>query len=315
MPCVRGFRPVDAVELGRVPDGLVHLHDRLLRREDDRRAAGRARGCAQERRRLLADARRLAVEPELLDVLPAALAADARVLARIAPHLGHVVGGCVRVDPAAALVDVLLDVRALGGDEDLVLALGADHRDRHLHVVVPHAVLGPQAEVDLLGQRDGEGVALERRAVLAGVSLDGREVRLVPAGRCAGELDGSKRCVSSTGLVEPSGSCESPGAVHEHADTDARALGVAQVVDLAVLRDHVLAPHRHGPSVRVGRPSPQCRVDRRFGERSHASNPNPMGSDPFTTPSRPGRSVTRPVDEKCAIRSRSARVSSRGLTP
>ena len=56
-------------------------------------------------------------------------------------------------------------------------------------------------------------------------------------------------------------------------------------------------------------------VDGRFGERSHASNPNPMGSDPFTTPAAPGRSVTRPVDKKCAIRSRSVRVSSRGLTP
>ena len=117
----------------------------------------------------------------------------------------------------------------------------------------------------------------------------------MPAGRGAGELDGSKRRVARTGLVEPARAGESPGAVHEHADPDARALGVAHVVDLAVLRDHVLAAQRHGPRVRVGGPGPQCRVDRRFGERSHASNPNPMGSDPFTTPSRAGPlEVTRP---------------------
>ena len=53
--------------------------------EDDRRLSGRALGRAQERNCLLADARRLSVEAELLDELPAALPADPGVLARIAP--------------------------------------------------------------------------------------------------------------------------------------------------------------------------------------------------------------------------------------
>src|SRR5207342_2220214 len=111
-------------------------------------------------------------------------------------------------------------------------------------------VFGPQAEVDLLGERDRERIALEWRAVPAGVSFYRRKARLVPSGRGAGELDGSKRRIARTGLVEPADAGEPPGAVHEHADPDACALGVAHVVDLAVLRDHVLAAHGHGPRVR-----------------------------------------------------------------
>src|SRR5262249_44464867 len=156
----------------------------------------------QERRGLLADAWRFSVEPEPLDVLPATLAADARVLARVAPHLGDLVRGGIRVDAPSALVDVLLDGRALGRDKNLVLGLGADHGDGHLHVLVPHAVLGPEAEVDLLGERDGERVALERRPVLAGVSLDRCEVRLMASGSRARELDGPERRVARALLVE-----------------------------------------------------------------------------------------------------------------
>ena len=172
---VRGLGAVDTVELGRVADGLVHLHDRLLRREDDGRPAGRALGCEQERGGLLADPRRLSVEVQPLDELPAALDADARVLARVAPDLGHVAGGRIGVDPASGLVDLLLDVRPLGRDEHLVLALGAHHRDGDLDVRVLHALFRPQAEVDLVREGDRERVALERGSILA--RLTRRRVR------------------------------------------------------------------------------------------------------------------------------------------
>jgi hypothetical protein len=162
-----------------------------------------------------------------------------------------------------------------------VLALGSDHRDRDPDVVVPHALFGPQAEVDLLGERDRERVALERGAVGAGVRLDGSEVRLVPAGRRAGELGGAQGGVASRGLVEPARARESPGAVDEHPDADAVALGVAQVVDVPVLRDHVLAAQRDGPCVRVRRTGAKCRIDRRFGQLLHGANPNPIGVRPL----------------------------------
>ena len=66
----------------------------------------------------------------------------------------------------------------------------------------------------------------------------------MPAGRGAGELGGAQGGVAGAGLVEPAVAGEPPGAVDEDADADACALGVAEVVDLAVLRDHVLAAKR-----------------------------------------------------------------------
>src|SRR5438132_1080853 len=79
-----------------------------------------------------ADARRLLHEGQSLDKLPAALAADPAVLARVAPDLRDAVGGCVRVDAAAALDELLLDRDSLGRDENLVLALRAEHRQGHV---------------------------------------------------------------------------------------------------------------------------------------------------------------------------------------
>ena len=84
---VGGLGAVDAVELGRVADRLVHLQRHLLGVDHDRRHPGRARRRAQERGRLLADARRLALEAERLDVLPAGLGARAAVRARVAADL------------------------------------------------------------------------------------------------------------------------------------------------------------------------------------------------------------------------------------
>ena len=84
-PCPRTTpRPVDAVELGGVPDGLVHLERDLVRVEHDRRDPARADVCAQEGARLLGDARRLVHEAEPVDVLPAELPARAHEEARVA---------------------------------------------------------------------------------------------------------------------------------------------------------------------------------------------------------------------------------------
>ena len=54
----------------------------------------------------------------------------------------------------------MLHLGAVGGDEHLVLALRADERLRHLHVGVRERRLGPETVLDLLGQGNGERVAL-----------------------------------------------------------------------------------------------------------------------------------------------------------
>ena len=81
---------------------------------------------AQERRGLLADARRLPLEPERLDVLPAGLRARAAVRARVAAQLDDPVARRDRVDPAAGLEQLLLDRRRRQTSAaNLVLALRA----------------------------------------------------------------------------------------------------------------------------------------------------------------------------------------------
>src|SRR5207248_4647594 len=104
---VGGLGAVHAVELDRMADRLVQLEVHLVRVEDDRRPPGRTGIGAQEGRRLLGHARRLALEPERLHVLPAGLRAPAAVRARVAADLGHAVRGRDGVDPGAALDELL----------------------------------------------------------------------------------------------------------------------------------------------------------------------------------------------------------------
>src|SRR5439155_7799525 len=100
-----------------------------------------------QRRRLLRDARRLALEAECDDVLPTRLRTRAAVRARVAAKLRHAVADGHRVDAAAALDVLLLDVGSLGGDEHLALGLRAHERLRDLHLRPRERTFGAQAEV------------------------------------------------------------------------------------------------------------------------------------------------------------------------
>ena len=91
------------------------------------------------------------------------------------------------------------------------------------------------------------------------------------ARRRLGERGGPQCGFACTGFVEPALAGEAPGAVDEDADADALALGVAQVVDLEVLRDHVLAPEPDRARVGIGGSGPQRCIDRCLGQRLHLS--------------------------------------------
>ncbi len=175
-PRVRGLGAVDAVELGRVADRLVHLELHLLGvddhgrrpRRDTRLARSSAAACSATR-----GASRSSPSPSTYSQPACALDADVR--ARVAAHLEQAVAGRHRVDPAAALDVLLVDLRAVRGEEELALAQGADQRLRDLHVRVAERLLGAQAERDLVRERDRERIALDRRAVRAGAGLERRE--------------------------------------------------------------------------------------------------------------------------------------------
>ena len=141
----------------------MHLERELLGVEDDGRDAGRALLGAQESRRLLAHARRLALEPERVEVLPACLGARAAVRARIAPDLEGAVAGGERVDPAAALDELLLDRGALGRDEEAPFALRPHRRSGDVDIFVAHPGLCAEAQVDFVGDRVARRVRPPRR--------------------------------------------------------------------------------------------------------------------------------------------------------
>ena len=266
---VGGLGAVDAVELSRVAYRLVHLEHHLLGVDHDGHQAGRARVGAQQCGGLLGDARRLALERQRFDVLPAGLGARAAVGARVAADLRDAVAYCHRVDAAAALHRLLLDRGAIGGDEQLLLLLGADRRSRHLHVLVPERGLRPQAVLDLVGERDLERVLLVRGAVLAACRLERRQLPPVAA-RCGlGERagpSGSRARGLDTQLVVAG---KAPRAADEHAYPQPLGLDVVEPVDPAVAgRDRLRAPDDDS-RVRVRRPCGESRGHRLFAQLPH----------------------------------------------
>ena len=263
-------------------DRLVHLERELLGVEDDGRHAGRTLVRAQEGRRLLAHPRRLALEAERVEVLPARLSARATVSARIAPDLENAVAGSERVDPAAALDELLLDVASLRGDEELVLALGPHERLGHLDVGVRERLLGAEAVVDLLREADGEGVARERRAVDAALRRQGSQPPVVRPGRSASEPSRARRRAARSRVRESPVAGESPRPADEDPDADALGLDVAHVLDPPVLRRDVLAAAVHDARVCVGGPGRERRLHGHRAQIPHGRDLISLGIDSST---------------------------------
>ena len=309
---------VDAVELGRVADRLVHLHLHLLRVDHGGRHLRRALVGAEQRGRLLGDARRLAFEAEALDVLPARLRAGADVGARVGADLDEPLADRDRLDEAAALDELLLDLDPVGGEEQLLLALRPDRGLRHLDVGMAKRLLGAQAERDLLVDRDVERVALHRRAVRPRARVDrGEGAVRRPAGRRR-ESVGAERGVARALGREPPVGGEPPGAADEHADADPFRLAVGERVDPPVLRADVLRAAHDRPCVGVARPGAERRVDCRCTGFTHRSRTLPMKQNAATfsakAPAKPAPSLSFASVEPTAIAA-STRMRWRGLEP
>ena len=118
--------------------------------------------------------------------------------ARVAAHLENTVACGRAFDPGAALDQLLLDLGALGGEEELVFSLCPDHRLANDDVRPGHSFVSREALRDLLVQRDLEGVAVDGCAVRRARGRDGRELsRRMPTGGSAREGAGPKRRLAS----------------------------------------------------------------------------------------------------------------------
>ena len=138
-------------------------------------------------------------------------------------------------------------------DESRELAHRTDGRLRDLHLGPAHALLGAQAEGDLLLQGHVDRVALHRRRVLAARGRDRCKIhsRARARGAGAGERDSAKRCIAGALLRKAGVAGEAPGAVDEDANADPLRLGVGDGVDLTVLRRHQLRTAPDDAGVRV----------------------------------------------------------------
>jgi hypothetical protein len=196
-----------------VTDGLVDLQRNLVPVQHDGHHAARALVSAEECSRLLGDAGRLAGEVEPVDVLPAALAARTNLRARIAPHLEDTVTSCGAFDPRSALDQLLLDLRAFRGEQELVLALRAHHRLADEDVRARHRFVGFEALRHLLRERNIEWVTLDRRAVCAACGSYGSELSRVLSWGRAREGAGSEGRVACAVRGKPAVTGEPPGTV------------------------------------------------------------------------------------------------------
>ena len=189
--------------------------------------------------------------------------------ARVAADLGDPLACGHGVDAASAFEDLLLDRRAVGGHEQLLLPLRPQERRAHLHVLVLYRALGPQAVLDLVGERDLERVLVDRSPVLALGRLERSERALVAARRGFRESGRTFRGGAGALGAQVVVAGEPPGAADEHAHADPLGLGVIEAVDALVPRGHVLLPAHDRARVCIGRTGGESRGHRLVAELPH----------------------------------------------
>ena len=155
--------------------------------------------------------------------------------------LEDAVAGRDRVDPAAALDELLLDVGAVRGDSTCARGCARTNADVTFTSGLRERLLRAQAELDLVRERRRRtGRARPASRTCRCAARPARGARPLPAGGRARTSQRAARRVPGAVRVEPPVAREAPGAVDEHADADALALAVAERLDAAVLRRHRL---------------------------------------------------------------------------
>ena len=226
----------------------------------------RARRRRQQGPGLVGDPRRVGLDVDLVDHLPApraVLPAGGRVRAA----LRLAVADRRRHDPGPALPDALVDAVALAGHEplggvpDLVHRLGdvgavLGHRRRRPH---EHVALGRRA-TRRAGRSRSRSPTSRRPPARPGTRPDAaRDTRALDAAIAA--ACGAGRADRRVGQVGHG--VEAPARPDEGADADARRLVLAEVLDVTVARRHRLVAAVHHPGVGVHRAGVERRLHRR----------------------------------------------------
>jgi len=259
------FGPVDAVKLDGVTAAFVDLQGQLRRVEDERgRNVLRALFGREQGYGLLTDASGIAGQVELGHKLEATRRLVAERVG-VGAVLDFAVPDRRGADAAAGLEEFLLHEGTLAVTEGLALALpqqlsvGRGHAGDGAHRAV-----GRQQQVDLLVERDREGVARDGCMIATPASHSRPEVGAAAGHGGAGARDGDGLGGGAVdrrnGKISRSG--EAPGAIDESAHADTAALAACQRLDRAVLDDEALHDEVDDPRVGVPGPARHCCVQR-----------------------------------------------------
>src|SRR2546427_6054560 len=222
---------------------------------------------SQQRHGLFCNPDSVAVELERGDVFVAARPLVPAERIWIGPVLDLVRRGRRRLDPGAALEQLLFDEGPLRRGEKLRLP-------DELHRAFPnrdaldraHRRVGAQEQVHLFTERHGKRITFQRRSVVP-PGRDRRpqiDRRRWHAGAGPRNPDGTVDDLLDFGFVEPGAAGESPGAVDDYPDAEALAGVVGDRGQLAVLDDDVLRDVFVEAHVRVARSLDLSRVERGF---------------------------------------------------
>ena len=252
-------------------DRLVHLKAQLVRIQDDRRPARGALRRLVQRDRFLRDARGVLGEVQRADVLVALAREVSAERIGERPLLDLAVTDRQRDDAGARLRDDLLDARAFARREERV-ATPEVHRRLRDREPLHGLELGRrlQQQVDLLVERDGEGIFLDRGFPEGShrllVRQDDRRAQQGP-GR-AGDLDGEAGDALDLLRVHERGPRETPCAVDQDPHADAGIGAAADAFDAAVLDVDRFGILCQVTGVRVGRTGGARHIQRALGEGS-----------------------------------------------
>ena len=218
--------------------------------------------------------------------------------ARVAADLGDAVARRERVDSAAALDELVLGRGALGGDEHLVLALGADRGRGHLDVLVLRARPRPGGRARSCPRarpRMGRARPACRNEPSAGSTRRERRGRARPARPWRRRRPFAPPPPAPPRAQAPVAG-EAPRAVHEHAHADPLGLGVVEPLDSLVAGPDDLGPAYDDACVGVAAPAPRAAAT----AWSHSSRTartlvrgEPRGEGVATMPPRAGGGIGR----------------------
>ena len=233
--------------------GLVDLKSKLRAVENERRFPARTDIGSQKRNRFRRDPLGIAGKVHLGDVFPSTGALIPERI-RMRADLDFRVADRSCCNPAAAFIDALLREGAFRVRKELLIADGDDARFGDFDAgIAPHDLVDPKQEVQLLLQRNREGIDLERSRVGSG-ALHGRtEIDRLTGNLSAGlrDLRRKARDAFDFNLVEIRAGCESPGISDQNADAESLAPLVADAIHVSVLHADNLFPLIDHPDVGI----------------------------------------------------------------